>query len=186
MARQLTTAISDLVLVLSVIFFVYHVFWVNFFAAFGLSIQGMAAGVGTYRFAMSRPDSGVTNYHKMLSWLAQVAGVPLIGVGFAHNTIPILVNLNFLFIIGAIIASRLLNDSKTRQLLTEAASGFGMLTVIIVCVRFFNLYGLLGAAAYVSSGLVIGSEGYFHGVPRIDILHYVLAAGNVFFKMALV
>jgi hypothetical protein len=51
--------------------------------------------------------------------------------------------------------------------------------------RFFNLYGLLGAAAYVSSGLVIGSEGHINGIPRVDILHYVLVLGNIFFKMAL-
>ena len=121
----------------------------------------------------------------MLSWLAQVAGVPLLGVGFALNSIPIMVNLNFLFVIGAVVASRFV-DEKLRKLLTEAASGFGMLTIILVCLRHFNLYGLIGAASYVSSGLAIGSEGYLHGIPRVDILHYVLAIGNVFFRMALV
>jgi hypothetical protein len=74
-------------------------------------------------------------YHKMMSWLAQVAGVPLLGVAFAQNTIPIMVNLNFLSMIGAIVACRVINDAKTRQLLTEAASGFGMLTIILVCMR---------------------------------------------------
>lgn len=63
MARQLTTSISDLVLLLSVIHFVYFVFWENFFAAFGLSIQGVAAGIGVYRFALSRPDFSVTVSH---------------------------------------------------------------------------------------------------------------------------
>ena len=121
----------------------------------------------------------------MLSWLAQVAGVPLLGVGFAHNSIPIMVNLNFFFVIGAVVASRFV-DEKLRKLLTEAASGFGMLTIILVCLHRFNLCGLIGAAAYVASGLVIGSEGHLHGVLRVDILHYILAIGNVFFRMALV
>ncbi|KAK7114286.1 uncharacterized protein [Littorina saxatilis] len=185
MPRKLSTSLSDLVLALSVVHFVYCVFWENFFAAFGLSIQGMAAGVGVYRFALSHPDSSVTNAHTTFSWLAQVAGVPLLGVSFAHNTIPIMVNLNFLFVVCAVVASRFV-DAGLAKLLTEAASGFGMLTILVVCLRFFNLYGLLGAASYIASGLVIGSEGYLHGIPRVDILHYVLAIGNIFFRMALV
>ena len=60
MARQLTTSLSDLVLALSVLHFVYCVFWDNLFAAIGLSIQGAAAGIGVYRFALSRPDQNVT------------------------------------------------------------------------------------------------------------------------------
>lgn len=129
--------------------------------------------------------TAVQEYHKKLSWLAQVAGVPLLGVGFAHHSIPIMVNLNVLFVIGAIVASRFV-DEKLRKMLTEAASGFGMLTIILVCLRHFNLYGLIGAAAYITSGLVIGSEGHLHGVPRVDLLHYCLAVGNIFFRMALV
>ena len=64
-------------------------------------------------------------------------------------------------------------------------AGFGMLTILVVCVRWFNLYGLIGAAAYISSGLVIGSDGNMNGIPRVDIMHYVLVVGNIFFKMAL-
>ncbi|XP_076448755.1 uncharacterized protein LOC143285395 [Babylonia areolata] len=186
MTRQLSTSVSDLVLALSVVYFVYCVFWDNVFAALGLLIQGVAAGLGVYRFALSRPDSKITNYHKMMSWTAQVVGVPLLGVGFANNYMPLMVNLNFLFVIAAVVASRFVDDGGQRKLLTEAASGFGMLTVILVCLRSINLYGLFGAAAYVGSGLAIGSEGHLHGIPRVDILHYVLAVGNLFFVMALV
>lgn len=59
MARQLSTALSDAVLALSVIYFVYHVFWFNFFAALGISIQGIAAVFGTIRYAMVYPDESV-------------------------------------------------------------------------------------------------------------------------------
>ncbi|KAL8575930.1 hypothetical protein ACOMHN_027328 [Nucella lapillus] len=185
MARQLSTAVSDLVLLLSVLHFVYCVFWENLFASLGLSIQGVAAGLGVYRFAMDRPDYNITNYHKMMSWVAQVVGVPLLGVGFAYDTMPLMANIIFLFVIAAVVVSRFVDDGL-RKLLTEAASGFGMLTIILVSLRYFNLYGLIGAASYVASGLVIGSEGNMHGVPRVDILHYVLAVGNVFFRMAFV
>lgn len=56
MPRQLSTVLSDAVLAISVIHFVYNVFFTNFFAALGLGIQGAAALAGTVRFSMSDPD----------------------------------------------------------------------------------------------------------------------------------
>ena len=59
MTRQWSTTLSDAVLASSVIFFVYHVFWVNIYAVVGLSIQGLAAGMGSYRFALPHPSQSV-------------------------------------------------------------------------------------------------------------------------------
>lgn len=86
--------------------------------------------------------------------------------------------------IGAVVATRFA-DPPTRKLITEATAGFGMLTIIFCCLININIWGLIGATIYVVSGTTIGSEGYTHGVPRVDILHYFLAIGNEFFRMSL-
>lgn len=72
MARQLTTSASDAVLAFSVLYFIYNVFWANFFASLGLGIQGAAASFGVVRFAQARIGGQVYDYHQMTSWLAQV------------------------------------------------------------------------------------------------------------------
>ncbi|KAK7483053.1 hypothetical protein BaRGS_00025716 [Batillaria attramentaria] len=183
--RQVSTAVSDLVLAFSAVYFVFHVIFVNFFAAVGIAIQGAAAAMGVARFGMAQVDPQITQYHKMLSWLAQVVGIPLLGIGFVHNIMPTLVTLNFLFVIGVVVASRFVDDNM-RKLLREATSGFGMLSVILASFYTINIFGLIGAAIYVASGLVVGSEGYVGdmNMPRIDLLHYCLAVGNVFFLYA--
>ena len=72
MAQQLSTSASDALLAWSVLYFIYHVFWDNFFACLGLGVQGVAAALGIVRFAQSRQSGQIYDYHQMSSWLAQV------------------------------------------------------------------------------------------------------------------
>jgi len=184
MGRQLTTSLSDALLAWSVLYFIYNVFWSNFFACFGLGIQGIAAGLGVVRFAQGRADGQIYDYHMMSSWLARVVGVPLLAVGFCHKDLPVMMNLNMMFMLGVLIGSRMLAPGM-RKLVIEACSGFGMLTIIIVSLRTWNIYGLLAAAVYIVAGLVIGSEGKLSVFYRVDLLHIGLVAGNLLFTRAI-
>lgn len=120
----------------------------------------------------------------MFSYLAQVVGMPLLGIGFAHNVIPFLVNLNFLFILGTLLGSRYL-DHRTHSMLKEATGGLGLVSIILVSVLTINILGFFGAVVYVAASLALGSEGRFHGMLKVDVLHYSLAFGNLLFHLAL-
>ncbi|CAL1533268.1 unnamed protein product [Lymnaea stagnalis] len=183
MGRQLTTSLTDALLTWSVLYFIYHVFWWNFFACFGLGIQGAAAALGVARFAQTRPEGKIYEYHQMMSWLAQVVGVPLLAVGFCHKDLPIMMNLNIMIMVGVLIGSRFLARGM-RQLAQESCSGFALLTIILVSFRAWNIYGLLATAVYVVSGKFVGSEGKMGVFYRVDILHVGLAVGNFLFTFA--
>ncbi|BFZ13183.1 hypothetical protein BsWGS_16222 [Bradybaena similaris] len=185
MARQLTTSASDALLALSVLYFIYNVFWVNFFACVGLGIQGTAAAFGVVRFAQSRPEGQVYDYHLMTSWLAQVVGMPLLAVGVCHKDLPIMMNLNLMFMVAVLIGCRFLAPGM-RHLATQSCAGFGLLTVVIVAARAWNIYALLASVVYVASSKVIGSEGKLSVFYRVDLLHIGLAAGNILYTWGFV
>ena len=89
-----------------------------------------------------------------------------------------------MFMMATLISHRLVAPGM-RKLIVEACSGFGMLTIIIVSVRSFNVYALLAAAIYITSGLIIGSEGKLGVVYRVDLLHLGLLIGNILFTWAI-
>ncbi|XP_067651580.1 uncharacterized protein [Haliotis asinina] len=184
MARMMSTAVSDMVLALSVFWLVKYLLVKNMFAALGFMIQGFAATAGVARFSSQAPGTTLTNVHKYLSWFARIAGMPLVAVGFCKYVMPYLMNLNFMFSLGVIFTNKLLDESQ-RSLVNEACSGFAMLTIIAVSYTTWNVAGLAASFVYVVSGLVIGSEGSWGGMQRVDILHYALVVGNVFFYSAL-
>jgi hypothetical protein len=41
------------------------------------------------------------------------------------------------------------------------------------------LFGTVGIATYIVSGILFGTHGYLLGVKRIDLLHYSLAVANL-------
>ncbi|GFR91609.1 hypothetical protein ElyMa_000847500 [Elysia marginata] len=184
MAQQLSTSASDAMLAWSVLYFIYHVFWNNFFACLGLGVQGVAAALGVVRFAQTRQSGQIYDYHQMASWLAQVVGLPLLAVGFCHKDMPIMMNLNVMIMAAVLVCSRFLAPG-IRQLATQCCAGFAILTIILVSLRSWNFYGLFATAAYVVAGQVIGSEGKISIFYRVDILHVVLAVGNVLYAWAL-
>uniref|UniRef100_A0A0B7ADF3 Uncharacterized protein n=1 Tax=Arion vulgaris TaxID=1028688 RepID=A0A0B7ADF3_9EUPU len=180
MARQLTTSASDALLAVSVLYFIYNVFWVNFFACVGLGIQGTAAALGVIRFAQSRPQSQIYDYHQMMFWLSQVVGLPLLAVGFCHKDMPVMMNLNLMIMAAVLIGSNFLAPGM-RQLATESCAGFGMLTIIIVSVRTWNIYAVLASAVYIVSSKVIGTEGKMGIFLRVDIHHVGISLGNALY-----
>lgn len=84
MARQLSTSFSDLLLCVMAFYVAYEWHRVGRIkAVVGISIQGTAAFLGIFRFAMTKPEGGIIyKCHKFMSWLAAGAGVPLIAMEF--------------------------------------------------------------------------------------------------------
>ena len=116
--------------------------------------------------------------------ILQVVGLPLLAVGFCHKDMPIMMNLNVMIMAAVLVCSRFLAPGM-RQLATQSCAGFAILTIILVSLRSWNFFGLLATAAYVVAGQVIGSEGKISIFYRVDLLHVVLAVGNVLYAWAL-
>lgn len=104
-------------------------------------------------------------------------------VGFCHTNMPIMMNLNMITMFAVLILSQMLSAGQ-RQMATEASAGLAVLTIIIVCLKQINIYGLMAAALYILSGKFIGSDGKMSIFLRIDVLHIVLAIANVLFTWA--
>lgn len=182
--RSLSTAISDLVLALSVYFLIYHRFGTSLFACLGLAFQGAAATVGVARFAMDRPPTRVLNTHASLSWLAAAIGMNIVAISYTRPVAPTLMTINFLVFVAMLVMGAHLTGEQ-RVLAKQAASGFAMLSILFSCYLTSNWNGIIGATIYVVAGLVVGSEGVMGGMPRVDLLHYLLALGNLFFLWSL-
>jgi len=187
MARQLSTSVSDFVLALSV-FYAVFIFYNNaqYFAAVGLLLQGIAASVGVVRFASLRSEMGpVFRTHKFLSWLATAAGVPILSFQFCTNYEAEITSHLLLAFSGLVTLSAQFMNAENKQLFTQASSGLGMLIILILSISYTNINGIIAGLIYVLTGAIIGSEGNILGILRVDILHYGLVAGNVFFMWSL-
>lgn len=183
MARQLSTSFSDLLLCVMAFYVAYEWHRVGRIkAVVGISIQGTAAFLGIFRFAMSKPDGGIIfKCHKFMSWLAAGAGVPLIAMEFcAKYGSAMLANKIAIFLLAVIIVAAFL-PPKTQEVATQAASGFSMLVILILSFSNKNYFGLGAGLTYVIAGLVLSSEGSILGFPNVDWLHYALIIGNYLF-----
>lgn len=183
MARQLSTSISDFVLACSVFYAASHLFLTNSqYAATGLLIQGAAASIGVARFAMRRPESTpVFRAHKLLSWLASTAGLGLIAYQFCVNFGATLMSYVIIAFATAVTLTSQFMDAKNKQLFVQACSGLSLLTVLILSVLSWNIYGMAAALTYILTGALFGSDGAKFGVLNVDILHYGLVIGNILF-----
>ncbi|KAH3855173.1 uncharacterized protein LOC127870951 [Dreissena polymorpha] len=187
MARQISTAVSDFFLACSIVFVVNHLYQASVpFAAIGLTIQGVAASVGIVRFFMLRSEMGpVFRMHKFMSWLSTTAGMGLVSYEFClkHEA----VTTGHLVMSFAIIVTMttLFMNAENKKLFVEACSGLSLLTILILSVCYYNIYGVAAAVIYILSGAIIGSEGTLLGLRRVDLLHYGLIVGNMAFMKAL-
>lgn len=95
-----------------------------------------------------------------------------------------MMNLNLMIMVAVLVGCRFLAPG-IRHMATQSCAGFGLLTIIIVSLRSWNIYALLAVAAYVASSLLIGSEGKIGVLYRLDLLHVGLAVGNALFAWGL-
>lgn len=182
--RQISTAISDLVLAISASFVALHVMPNHPFAAIGISFQGLAALIGIVRFSMDPCNRLVFDAHKTASWVATLVSLPGLATGFYnHFAVPYL-TLIMMLLCGFIFFFGCYMEKEVRKNVAEMFAGLSVLSVIVICLYHQYVIGLVACALYVLAGTV-GAEGSFAGIPRVDILHYLLVVGNVAFMKAL-
>ncbi|GAB1603173.1 uncharacterized protein LOC115221465 [Argonauta hians] len=183
--RQLSTAVSDLFLAASAYFVAISLKDLNVIAALGIFIQGMAASIGVFRFSMSKPYNDITRAHTLFSLIATMVGIPLLSVGFClHYRFSVLS-----WIISSIcflaVTFSFFMDMPVIRSISEATASLALITIIVLSLYHNNMLALLGCIIFIFSGLVIGVDGSWFGIPRIDLLHYVLIFGNLAFYKSL-
>ncbi|XP_014789908.1 uncharacterized protein LOC106883426 [Octopus bimaculoides] len=179
--RQLSTALSDFFLALSAYFVAVKLKEVCVIAGLGIFIQGMAASIGVARFSMEKPYKDIIRAHMLFSLLATFVGIPLLSIGFCiyyHFTM-------ISWILSAVcffaITFSFFMDSEVKRSISEPIAGLAIIIIIALCLYHENLFGFLACIIYILSGVMIGSEGAWFGILRIDLLHYTLVLGNLAF-----
>ncbi|KAK3086880.1 hypothetical protein FSP39_024830 [Pinctada imbricata] len=187
MARQLSTSFSDLVLSASS-FYICYLWYLqgHKMAAAGFGILGSAAFLGIFRFAMTNPEGTlIFKCHKFLSFLSAGAGVSLVAMEFCGVYGSVMLANKIAIFLMIVIGAAAFMPPKMRGVCTQAASGFSMLTILILCFINKNYYGIIAGLLYVVSGLLLTGDGILLGFPYVDWLHYVLTAANFLFLKAL-
>jgi hypothetical protein len=185
MARALSTALSDLVLALSALNAAIKILIHAPLASAGFCIIAIAAALGTVKFALGSPPIVLVRWHKYFSWLSKTLGMSLIASSYHRQEILSKVA-NGHLALGlalAILGPYLADEAIAKA--TELVSSLAVLSIICITGIRFNVLGLIGALLYAVSGLVIGVEGTYRSVPRVDLFHYALAVGNIALLMGL-
>ena len=181
----MSTSLSDLVLALSSFHAAYKVTNSTLAGAMGFVIIGTAATLGTIKFALDSPQEGIVSWHKFFSWLATVIGLPLLASAYhRQNSILIMANAHVASGLAIIILKNYLTE-KAVSMATEAVSTAAVVSIGLLNVVQFNAHGIIGAVIYAVTGLVIGTEGDWNGIPRVDLFHYALVLGNIALMMGL-
>jgi hypothetical protein len=183
MVQQISTSISDAVLALVAMRACLGLLSINLFAALGFGMIASAATFGVIRFAQSTPSWNVLSWHKYLSWLSAASGVPFIAAGyFRQESIS---NISNLFL-AAGVAFAVLRRYASDKLVQDGANvlaGAGMGAMLLDGICRLHMYTSVGAVFFIAAATAVGTEGYLHGMKRVDIFHYLLALSVVAFTI---
>lgn len=176
---QIGTAISDLVLAASALYVAYHILASHLIARIGFLIIGIAASCGTVRYALNNPPRNVIHYHDLFTWLSSMIGLPFISAMYMYLfDLPLVgFGLTICATLLVILWRPLPSDIKQRT--PEIVSAFSLLAIITVCIKHYNLHGIVGAVAYIASATMVGTRGTISGWRCVDIFHYGIAFGNL-------
>ncbi|XP_064610714.1 uncharacterized protein LOC135474947 [Liolophura sinensis] len=181
---QLSTAVSDLVLAVTAFSVSLLTLSSNSLFSLGMSLQGLAASVGVLKFGQSQPSGWVVKAHHALAWITTVVGLALMSSGVHFNQGSTRLAQGLLITTAVFTLSVKFMAADTKTLLTKSLSGFSLLSLLFLFVINWNMFGITACALYILSGSAVGSSGYWSGIPRVDILHYGLALGNLSFQWA--
>ncbi|XP_071523682.1 uncharacterized protein [Panulirus ornatus] len=184
MKRQLSTAMSDLVLALSAIwgFRMLHdnPSAEHQYGKWWFMLMTLAATLGVVRFGALFPryQSSVLRYHTNFSWLCRALGVPCLAAEVCNvYQLPVLSRGFLMSAVATFLASSL--KSRHKDHVTDLVNIASVLTILGLSVTGGN--NLLAAASvlFIISGIV-GSEGDIQliSMSRVDVLHYTLVAIN--------
>lgn len=178
---QLSTAVSDLALAVTAFSVSLLTLSSNALFSAGMSLQGLAASAGVLKFGLSQPASWVVKVHQALAWITTVIGLALMSSGVHLNQGSTRLAQSLLLAASLFTLSVKFMAADTKTLLTKSLSGFSLLSLLFVFVINSDVFGITACALYILSGSAVGSSGYWNGIPRVDILHYGLALGNLSF-----
>ncbi|KXJ23817.1 uncharacterized protein LOC110249819 [Exaiptasia diaphana] len=181
--RYIATAVSDLVLALVSFACASNptLNKLSLHASAGFGLVGVAACMGVVRFSVIIPSfhNVVIKLHKLMSWLASVAGLPLIAAGFSfHHQKQGLGNLHLATSGASLVLTFLrvsINENLSKLVSTSAVFG-----IVFVSIIDKNLFGIAGTIAYMLAGGMESMDNIL-GLRGVDWFHYALSVGNVLY-----
>lgn len=185
MVAEMTTAFSDAVLALSAFHSSYQLYNETFFGFTGFLLIGFAATAGAIRFGQEFASKDMIGVHMYLSWLASILGISCLAAAYHRQaTMYSIANGHLAAGITLTLLSSLLSE-RIHHYISEGVSSGAMLSLMVLCVVNFTPFGVIGGVVYTVAGLVIGTRGYWLGLPRVDWFHYALIIGNIALTMGL-
>ncbi|MCC6275873.1 MAG: hypothetical protein IT569_08440 [Leptospiraceae bacterium] len=193
MNMQYSTALSDFVLAMTTGYAVYVSYQrkttESFYASLGLLTFVLAAIFGIIRFGI---QPSVLPAHQFLSNFAAYVGVPLIGASFISFGLYKISRNSFLYIvISLLLLFNLFTYVVKFPLYPIIVGGLANLGILIAGIREIQLqkdYALCaigGSLLTILAGLLIGTEGSWFGILRVDWFHYSLSIANILLGQAL-
>ena len=185
MSRQLSTAISDGFLAIISLHASLQVLGISLSGFVAFVIIGIAATFGTVRFTFANPSKDLIAYHQYMAWLGSVIGTPYLAAAFHKLENSVFISNIHLASGFALLVLQSFLSKKVKDISTEVVSSAAVLSLIGICLFSLNMTGAIGGACYVIAGLAIGTSGKLHGIPRVDLFHYVLVIANIALMMGL-
>lgn len=185
MAREVSTAISDAVVVLSAINSAWNLKTSEPYAALGFLIIAAAASLGVLRFSQHNPVDSLIGWHKYMAWVSACLGLPLISLSYLRLAGYIWFANGHLAASAAVLLLQRFLSSEVTKPCGDILGGAAVVSILVCNIMNFNAHGLIGAVTYMVASLVVGTEGTMRGLKRVDIFHYLLAVGNIAMMMGL-
>ncbi|KAB7507792.1 hypothetical protein Anas_01172 [Armadillidium nasatum] len=191
MESQVSTAFSDLILVVSALWSykkLSSVTEIDYqFSNWWFMLQMISASLGVLKFGRfgGRYHDKIEKYHKNFSWLTQTVGIPCLGAQFCF--LYQFTTLSQIFL-GSAVVSFVICSKKPE--LKESVPMF-VTALVILILMFFALKesntDLCYAVVLMIISTVIGTKDDFVilNLPATDIFHYLLAIANMFTVKAL-
>ncbi len=186
---QLSTAISDAVLALVSIAAALPVLKgtnpSRRFAGVCLLFIGLTAGIGAARFG----GAHVAVVHDSMSWTSKMIVLPALGAAFVALSYGLRIIRPYWYGVSLVFAAVGYGLPAKWGLLPGVSA---MACIFWVSARHFRsarpvaVSAGLGAGLMMLVGLVVGTQGYWGPVPRVDLFHYGLAVAHLLFAYALV
>ncbi|XP_066983068.1 uncharacterized protein [Macrobrachium rosenbergii] len=186
MSKQVSTALSDLVLALSAVWgfrMLHETRRHDYqFGKWWFMLETLAASLGVVKFGGLLPNyhASVVRYHKNFSWLCRAIGIPCLAAELCRLNDFGMVAQGFLFsAVATFITSSVKSAQKERvTLLVNALSIIAILVLGVIS----SSVNLLAAGVLFVLSAIVGDEGHVKALnmPRVDVLHYILVAVNYF------
>jgi len=146
----------------------------------GLSLLGVAAGLGALRFSVA---PGVSDLHELAIWIVATVGLPLIGIGYLQRVRAVDARVAAL-VLG--VFSALGASPMGHSAYAAGSAALGMLLVLAISVRIGSVTGGAGATAVLVAGLALRPASEALAIPFVPAYHLTLAVASTLLWRGLV